>query len=164
MLTQHTTKGLRATKCLTVALGMAAVLSHASFADTVYRCGDAYSNSNQCASATATEVKPSAVLHTTGPEQTNALTRDLRDANALEKQRLQAQQQAVQAAHIRPNTPRGLSTKPSPDSVSPNDAIHHKRKGQYARRANNSYFTAVDPTAASKKKSTAKSVPTNASP
>ena len=77
MLKKHKPKELIATKCLAVALGMATVLSHASFADTVYRCGDAYSNSNQCASATATEVKPSAVLHTTGPEQTNSLTRDL---------------------------------------------------------------------------------------
>ena len=27
-------------------------------ADTVYRCGEAYSTSSQCANATATEVKP----------------------------------------------------------------------------------------------------------
>ena len=159
MLTKHKPKGLRATKVLTALLGMAALLSHASLADTVYRCGEAYSNSNHCTNATATEVKPSAVLHTTAPDPANAAMRDLRDAQALEKQRLQAEQQAAQAAPIRLNTPSAFSTKPSPDSANQTDPIARKRKGKHAKKANSPYFTAVDPTAAPKKKSTAKAVP-----
>ena len=165
MLKKHKPKELSATECLTVVLGMAAVLSHASFADTVYRCGEAYSSSSQCPNATAIEVKPSAVLHTSGPDPSNVATRDLRDAQALEKQRLQAEQQAVQAAApVRINPPTGLSAKPSPDSVSQTEAIARKRKGKHSKKANNPYFTAVDPTATPKKKNTAKAVPANASP
>jgi len=159
MLTKHKPKGLKATKVLTDLLGMAALLSHASLADTVYRCGEAYSSSNHCTNATATEVKPSAVLHTTAPDPANAAMRDLRDAQALEKQRLQSEQQAVQAAPIRLNTPSALSTKPSPDSANPTDPIARKRKGKHAKKVNSPYFTAVDPTSAPKKKSTAKAVP-----
>ncbi len=164
MLKQHKPKELRATRCFTAALGMAALLSHASFADTVYRCGEAYSSSSQCPNATAIEVKPSAVLHTSGPDPSNVATRDLRDAQALEKQRLQAEQQAVQAAPIRLNPPSGLSAKPSPDNASQPESIARKRKGKHAKKANNPYFTAVDPTAAPKKKSTAKAVPTASTP
>ncbi len=164
MLTKHKPKGLRATKVLTALLGMAALLSHASLADTVYRCGEAYSSSNHCTNATATEVKPSAALHTTAPDPTNAAMHDLRDAQALERQRLQAEQQAVQAAPIRLNRPSAFSTNPSPDSANPTDPIARKRKGKHAKKASHPYFTAVDPTAAPKKKSTAKAVPASASP
>ena len=164
MLKQLKPKELRATRCFTAALGMVALLSHASFADTVYRCGESYSTSSQCTHATATEVKPSTVLHTTGPDPTNAFTRDLRDAQALEKQRLQAEQQAVQTASVRLNTASTPSAKPSPDSVSQPESIARKRKGKHAKKANNPYFTAVDPTATPKKKSTAKAVPATSTP
>ena len=123
-------------------------------ADTVYRCGEAYSTSSQCANATATEVKPSSVLHTTG--QTNNATSDLRDAQALEKQRLHAERQAVQTAPVRistPHTPPPIVTSNEP--LAPNG----KRQGKHARKPNSPYFTAVDPNAAPKKKSTAKAVP-----
>ncbi len=159
MVTKHKPKGLSATKGLTTLLGLAALLSHTSFADTVYRCGEAYSSSSHCASATATEVKTNSVLHASEPDPANAAKRDLRDAQALEKQRLQAEQQALQAAPIRLNTPSAFSTKPSPGSINQTEPIAHKRKGKHARKANSPYFTAVDPTAAQKKKSTAKAVP-----
>ena len=159
MLKQLKPKELRATRCFTAALGMVALLSHASFADTVYRCGESYSTSSQCTHAAATEVKASVVLQTTGPDPTNAFTRDLRDAQALEKQRLQAEQQAVQTAPVRLNPPSGLSAKPSPDNASQPEPIARKRKGKHAKKANNPYFTAVDPNAAPKKKNTAKAVP-----
>jgi hypothetical protein len=128
-------------------------------ADTVYRCGEAYSTSSQCANATATEVKPSTVLHTTG--QTNNATSDLRDAQALEKQRLHAERQAVQTAPVRistPHTPPPIVTSNEP--LAPNG----KRQGKHARKPNSPYFTAVDPNAAPKKKSTAKAVPAASSP
>ena len=128
-------------------------------AETVYRCGEAYSTSSQCANATATEVKPSSVLHTTG-QATNA-TSDLREAQALEKQRLQAERQAIQTAPVRvstPHTPPPIVTNNEP--LAPNG----KRQGKHARKPNSPYFTAVDPNAAPKKKSTAKAVPTTSTP
>jgi hypothetical protein len=128
-------------------------------ADTVYRCGEAYSTSSQCANATATEVKPSSVLHTTG--QTNNATSDLREAQALEKQRLHAERQAVQTAPVRINTPH----TPPPMLTSNEHLVPNgKRQGKHARKANTPYFTAVDLTAAPKKKSTAKAVPAASSP
>jgi hypothetical protein len=145
---------------------MAALLSHATLADTVYRCGEAYSSSSQCTNGAATEVKPSSALQAGGPDKGHAATRDLRDAQALEKQRLQAEQQAAQAAPIRLSTPSAPSTNPSSSNVTQTEPISKqgKRKGKQARKPNNPYFTAVDPTAAPKKKSTAKAVPASSNP
>ncbi len=139
-------------------------------ADTVYRCGEAYSTSNQCANGVATEVKPSSVLQTAGPDKANTATRDLRDAQALEKQRLQAERQTTQAAAIRLNAPSAPSTAPLPSSATQNEPgaskgnRREKGKGKHARKPNNPYFTAVDPTAAPKKKGTAKAVPATSNP
>jgi len=130
-------------------------------ADTVYRCGEAYSTSSQCGHAIATEVKPSSVLHTTGQDKSNSAAHELRDAQALEKQRLQAERQAVQTAPVRVSTPHvtsPIATHNSP--FVPND----KRQGQHIRKPASPYFTAVDPHAASQKKSTAKAVPAASSP
>jgi hypothetical protein len=168
MLINHKPKGLRATECFAAMLGAAALVSHLALADTAYRCGEAYSTSSQCGNGTATEVKPSSVLHTTGLEKANVATRDLHDAQALEKQRLQAEQQANQAAPIRlsaPSAPSAPSTTPHPSSVTHNEPSankgnrRQKGKGKLARKPSSAYFTAVDPTAAPKKKNTAKAVP-----
>jgi hypothetical protein len=125
-------------------------------ADTIYRCGEAYSTSNQCGNVAATEVKPSSVLHTTGQDKNNLATQDLREAQALEKQRLQAERQAAQSAPMRLSTP-----SPVPTSVASNEPPTNtpKRYGKHTRKTNSPYFTAVDPKAASQKKSTAKAVP-----
>jgi hypothetical protein len=132
----------------------------------VYRCGEAYSTSSQCTNGAATEVKPNSVLQTTGSDKGNTATRDLRDAQALEKQRLQAEQQAAQAAPIRLSTPSAPSTTPSSSNVTQTEPItkQGKRKGKQARKPSSPYFTAVDPTAAPKKKSTAKAVPASSNP
>ncbi len=166
MLRKHKPKGLRATRCCAALLGTAALLSHTTLADTVYRCGEAYSNSSQCANGAATEVKPNSVLHTSEPDKANAATRDLRDAQALEKQRLQAEQQAAQAAPIVLSTPNVPSTNPSSSNVTQTEPItkQDKRKGKQARKPSSPYFTAVDPTASPKKKSTAKAVPASSNP
>ncbi len=170
MLRNHKPKAQRATKCFAAMLGAAALVSHLALADTAYRCGEAYSTSSQCANGVATEVKPSSALHTTGPDKGNVATRDLRDAQVLEKQRLQAEQQANQAAPIRLSAPSAPSTTPHPSSVPHNEPNankgnrRQKGKGKLARKQNNPYFTAVDPTAAPKKKNTAKAVPASASP
>jgi hypothetical protein len=153
MKKKHKSKVLRATKCFAGLLAMAALLGHAAFADTVYRCGETYSSSNQCAIGAAKEVKPSAVLHSTEPDKANTARRDLRDAQALEKQRLQAEHQAAQAAPIRLSEPSANK-----------DKSRENGKGKHARKSNHPYFTAVDPTAAPKKKSTAKAVPASSKP
>jgi len=142
------------------AIGMTVLLPHTLLADMVYRCGESYSTSNRCGVAAATEVKPTSVLHTTEHANPN---RDLREAEALEKQRLQAEQQATQAAPIRLSTPSAPSVKPPSSNVTHNEPIANtgKRKGKHARKPNSAYFTAVDPTAPPKKKSTAKAVPSN---
>ena len=125
-------------------------------ADTVYRCGEAYSTSSQCGNTVATEVKPSSVLHATGQDKSITATSDLRDAQALERQRLQAERQAAQTAPVRisaPHTPPPIATHN--ESL----AANGKRQGKHARKPASPYFTAVDPNAAPKKKSTAKAVP-----
>ena len=130
-------------------------------ADTVYHCGEAYSTSSQCGNTAATEVKPSSVLHATGQDKSNTATSDLRDAQALERQRLQAERQAAQTAPVRvsaPNTPQPIPT--NNESLAPNG----KRQGKHARKPASPYFTAVDPNAAHKKKSTAKAVPAASNP
>lgn len=153
-----------------LALTLSAWCITPTHADTVYRCGEAYSTSSQCANGVATEVKPSSVLQTTGSDKGNTATLDLRDAQALEKQRLQAEQQAAQAAPIRLSAPSAPSAAPLPSSVIRHEPSvnkgnrREKGKGKHARKPNNPYFTAVDPTAAPKKKSTAKAVPASSNP
>jgi hypothetical protein len=148
-----------------LALTLSACCITPTQADTVYRCGEAYSTSRQCANGVAAEVKPSSALHSTGPDSGNVATRDLRDAQALEKQRLQAEQQAIQAAPIRLSTPSAPSATQNPNSVTRNEPSANKEnrreksKGKKTLKPNSAYFTAVDPTAAPKKKSTAKAVP-----
>jgi hypothetical protein len=87
--------------------------------------------------------------------------RDLRDAQALEKERLKAEQHTAQSASIRLSAPRATSANASSSSVTHNEPIANKsmRKGKHARKPNSPYFTAVDPMAKPKKKSTAKAVP-----
>jgi hypothetical protein len=142
-----------------VAFTLSACCILSTHADTVYRCGEAYSTSNQCANATATEVKPASILQTTG--QTSHATSDLRDAQALEKQRLQAERQAVQTAPVRINA---LPTPPPIATSNPPLAPNGRHQGKHVRKPASPYFTAVDPNAAHKKKSTGKAVPAASSP
>ena len=153
-----------------LALTLSAWCITPTHADTVYRCGEAYSTSSQCANGVATEVKPNSVLQTKGPDNGNTATHDLRDAQALEKQRLQTEQQAAQAAPIRLSAPSAAAAAPLPSSATHNELSankgnrREKGKGKHARKPNNPYFTAVDPKAEPKKKSTAKAVPASSNP
>ena len=158
MLRMHKPKGLTKAKFYGAIFSASLLLNQASLADTVYRCGEAYSTSTQCGNTNAREVHPSSVLHATGQVDT---TRDLREAQALEKQRLQAERQSAQAAPIRLSTPSTPSAAPSPNSVTHNEPVTNQgqHRGKHARKSNSPYFTAVDPNAAPKKKSTAKAVP-----
>ena len=162
MQRQHKPKELRTTKFFAVMFGMAILLSRAGLADTVYRCGEAYSTSNRCGDAAATEVKPTAMPHTAG--STHNPASDLREAQALEMQRLQAERQATQATHVRHSTSSAPAANPSSNSTPHQETLPNKgkRKGKYARKPNNPYFTAVEPHAAPQKKSTAKAVPAGA--
>ena len=130
-------------------------------ADTVYRCGEAYSPSNQCAHDAVREVKPSSVLPTSGQDKNNTAANDLREAQVLEKQRLQTERQVVQSAPIRLSTP----TAPPPIATSREPLTQSdQRRGKHARKPQSPYFTAVEPSAKNakpKKKSTAKAVPTD---
>jgi hypothetical protein len=129
--------------------------STAVYADTVYRCGESYSTSNQCGSSVATEVKPTSLLATGA--STNTSAHDLRDAQTLEKQRLQGQRQAAQNVPVQINAP--LVQAPV---AANHESAAHSGKRQHPHRPASPYFTAVDPQAKQKKKSTAKVVPANA--
>jgi hypothetical protein len=177
MLRRHKPKGLSPSNFLWAWLRRCTGLSHAqrltvyiSFifyaiaptqADTIYRCGEAYSTSNQCGNTTATEVKPTSTLHTTGQDKNYTTNSDMREAQSLEKQRLQAERQAAQSAPIRLSTP-----PPSLASTTSNEPLTNGKKhnGKQIRKPNSPYFTAVDPKAEPKKKSTAKAVPASSTP
>jgi hypothetical protein len=147
MLKPHPSKGHKLADLCVLLLCSTAV-----YADTVYRCGEAYSTASQCGNAAATEVKPASVL-STGPS-TNTSAHELRDAQALEKQRLHAQRQAAQTAPVLINTPA-----PGPLAAS-NASVTPSRQQPHSRRPASPYFTATDPShAKQKKKSTAKAVP-----
>ncbi len=124
-------------------------------ADTIYRCGEAYSTSNQCGHTQAIEVKPGSVPRSPEQGKHNTAAQDLRDAQALEKQRLQAERQAAQSTPTRLNTPSAAPAN-SPNEAPANNT---KRYGHHSRQLQSPYFTAVDPKATSQKKSTAKAVP-----
>ena len=125
-----------------------------AYADAVYRCGEAYSTVAQCGSTAATEVKPTSALATGA--STNTSANDVRDAQALEKQRLQGQRQAAQTVPVQINAP--LVQTPVATS---HESAAHSGKRQHTHRPASPYFTAVDPHAKQKKKSTAKTVPAN---
>jgi hypothetical protein len=137
---------------LSLTLGCTTLLT---YADTVYRCGDAYSATSQCGNAAATEVKPTSVLHTSAPSKSNAAAHDLREAQTLEKQRRQAERQAAQTAPVH-------ITMPSAPVVAPAEPTPHKSK--HSRKAPSPYFTVKDPNAATQKKSTTKAVPAASAP
>jgi hypothetical protein len=130
------------------------VTQHA-WADTAYRCGDAYSPYAQCANGPAAAIQPTAELRNAGQDKDNASS-DLREAQALEKQRLQAERQAAETAPVRFSAPLAPPASVAHHAPQPQKG---KGKGQRKGKAPSPYFTAVDPNAAAQKKSTAKAVP-----
>lgn len=180
MLTQHNPKELRPAKfaralprCsarlvpvpslaihICVCFVLWAVTATLTQADTIYRCGEAYSTSSQCDNAVASEVKPAPGLRSTGPNPNAALSSNVRDAQALEKQRLQLERQATFSAPIRLNTP---AFAPASTANTEPMVPHAKRHGPYGKKLQSPYFTAVAPSAAPQKKSTAKAVPEKSS-
>lgn len=125
-----------------------------ALADTAYRCGNEYSPHVQCANGPATPTQTITELRITGQDKPNPNS-DFREAQALEKQRLQAERQAAQTAAVLVST----ASSP-PTSVNQSDLLpqNGKRKRKHGIKKPSPFFTAVDPTALPKKKSTSKAV------
>ncbi len=128
---------------------------HPAWADIAYRCGDAYSPHAQCANGPAAPVQPTAELRHAGQDSANASS-DLREAQALEKQRRQAERQAAETAPVRFSAPLAQPASVTHHAPQPQSS---KRQAKRTGQAPSPYFTAVDPNAAAQKKSTAKAVP-----
>jgi len=176
MLTNHKTKGVTRTNTLVGATrigvwrhgmgcsciswraitcaALALLVSHHARADTAYRCGDSYSPHAQCANGPAAPLAPTSELRNAGQDKANASS-DLRQAQALEKQRLLAERQAAEAAPLRFSAPLAPPASVTHQATQPQRG---KRKGKRGQQPS-PYFTAVDPNAAAQKKSTAKAVP-----
>ena len=133
---------------------IALCLTAQACAESVYRCGDAYSPLAQCASGTAAVVKPSNELQHNSSGNPQAAARDLQDAQALEKQRRLAERQALQTVPVHMGVPAAPVTPENQSVTTP----HH---GQRARKSSSPYFTAADPASKLQKKSTVKAVPAN---
>jgi len=141
--------GMLMTLCLTGA-------SHGTYADTVYRCGDAYSSFAQCAHGPAVEVKPYLDWANSDASKPRMASQTLREAQALEKQRLHIEHQAAQTAPVRLMPPSNIESEPM------SYAAPTARRGQakpHHRSSPSPYFTAKDPNTAGQKKGTAKAVP-----
>ena len=140
-------------KCLVTVLCMLLVAA-STHADTVYRCGNAYSASDQCTNGPPSEIKASAALRDRAPEKPPRIANDLQEADLLEKKRLLAEHQAAQNAPVRFN--------PSANHVNPNHSPERNpipSQGRRLRKPFSPYFTAKDPNAPSKKKGNATALP-----
>ena len=129
-------------------------------AEPVYRCGDDYSPFAQCPHGHSTEVKPSLGLRNSSSTKGIHVTNEMQEAEALEKKRLQTERQVAQTAPVR------FSAAGNPSNTNLNASPAHSSmpsKGKHTRKLQTPYFTAKDPNAPAKKKSTAKAVPVNPS-
>ena len=108
-----------------------------SHSESVYRCGNSYSGTTQCAQETATEVTAhtEARQHVAAP--TNTATQDQREADALEKKRLQSERLATQ------NQPARVVVVPGQNQTATTPVT--PRHGQRLHRPQSPYFTARDP-------------------
>ena len=114
-----------------------------SHSESVYRCGNSYSSSSQCASERATEVNAHSEPghHVAAPKAMAA--REQREADALEKKRLQAERQAVQQQPV-----QVVISPPQTSASSPSQSSRHGAKHP---KPPNPYFTAKDPNKPAKK-------------
>ena len=112
-----------------------------SQADAVYRCGSSYSRSAQCAQEAATEVN----AHTEPRHHASkaAAANEQREADALEKKRLQAERLAAQ------NQPVHVVVTPAQSQSAV--TAQTPRQGPRQHRPQSPYFTAKDPNKPAKK-------------
>jgi hypothetical protein len=108
-----------------------------SQAEAVYRCGNSYSRSAQCAQEAATEVNAHTEPRQHGATSNVAATQDQREADALEKKRLQSERLATQ------NQPARVVVVPGQNQTAPPPET--PRHGQRLHRPKSPYFTAKDP-------------------
>jgi hypothetical protein len=134
--------------------GLALLGPNPAAADTAYRCGNEYSPHVQCANGPATPTQTITELRITGQDKANPNS-DFREAQALEKQRLQAERQAAQTAAVLVSTPSSPPTSVTQSDLLPQNG---KRKRKHGIKKPSPFFTAVDPSALPKKKSTSKAV------
>jgi hypothetical protein len=112
-------------------------LASSSLAEVIYRCGNAYSNTQHCAQETATEFNAQTAPRHPGSAHNTKTTLEQREADGLEKKRLQAERHAAQnlpsRAIVQPLQGQDTSTTAPP------------RQAQRPRRPTSPYFTAKDP-------------------
>ena len=137
-------------------IAWALLITAPASADTAYRCGDAYSALAQCPSGQPVEVKTTSVPRSSAQDTNAAAMRDMREAEALEKKRLQAERQAGQNAALRLSAPGNLGSTSPPYET---ERAPMPSKGKHMRKPPNPYFTAKDPSAPTKKKGNAKALP-----
>jgi hypothetical protein len=162
MQKQPNPKGALATRFVIrltgVALGLCTGHFSHSWADTVYRCGEAYSASAHCHQETASELKPQVAPRASSVEKSSASALELKEAQALEKRRLQSEREAIQSVPARISSPSEALGATTKDEYLP---LHANSTKKRTRKIQSPYFTAVAPNANPKKKSTAQAVPAN---
>jgi len=114
-----------------------------SQADAVYRCGSSYSRSAQCAQEAATEVNAHTEPRHHASTPTAAVANEQREADALEKKRLQAERLAAQ------NQPVHVVVTPAQSQSAV--TAQTPRQGPRQHRPQSPYFTAKDPNKPAKK-------------
>jgi hypothetical protein len=161
MLNQHpkdlkpTRVSVRLPSLRYVWMGLLILTSADARTETIFRCGDNYSPSALCADGRSAVIQTPTETHVTLHDKTSTATRDQREADALEKARLSAEHRAMQNASA-----QIMGTYPN-NAVSHTDvpAADVRQNGRYARRLHSPYFTAKDPNAPPKKKSSVKTLP-----
>lgn len=124
-------------------------------AETIYRCGDDYSTSPICADGRSTAIRTPSESHTTERDKTSTAAHDLREANALEKNRLRLESRASLRAPAQAMGTHQNIQLSEPDAP----AADVRHNGRYTRRLQSPYFTAKDLNSPPKKKSSAKTLP-----
>ena len=114
-----------------------------SQAEAVYRCGNSYSRSSLCAQEAATEVSAHTEPRHQASTTKSIAANDQREADALEKKRLQAERLAAQ------NQPAHVVVAPAQSqSVATSETLGQRQKHQ---KPQSPYFTAKDPHKPAKK-------------
>ena len=114
-----------------------------SQAEAVYRCGNSYSRSALCGQEAATEVNAHTEPRHQASTTKSTAANDQREADALEKKRLQAERLAAQ------NQPAHVVVAPAQSqSVATSETLGQRQKHQ---KPQSPYFTAKDPHKPAKK-------------
>ncbi len=124
-------------------------------AASIYRCGSTYSTNNICTESPAIEITPHAVPSPPSRHQVSTAAWELREAEALQRDRMTLENKALKQAL--PN----IIMAPSRANVGGTDTLPASQPHPFAtrRRTPNLYFTAKDPHEPPKKKGNAQALP-----